>query len=180
MSFVLVFLYCYIGALILISAGFVINSKLLKLSEENDYIENCLYGIVFISFISLLINYFTNLNQYVNSLCLLFLIYFFTKINSHKLKKVLLCSLLISSIAFLTFILDNTNRPDAGLYHLPYISILNEHKIIFGSANLHWRFGNVSILQYFSAIFNNLIFKDNGILMPLALLYSTFVSFFFN
>ncbi len=178
MSFFLVFLYCYLCALILIATGFIVNSKFFKLSDGNDFIENSLFGIVFISFLSLFLNFFTSLNQYVNSLCLLFLIYFFTKINFYQFKKVLLCTLIISSIAFVTFILDNSNRPDAGLYHLPYISILNEHKIIFGSANLHWRFGNVSILQYFSAIFNNLIFKDNGILMPLALLYSIFVSFF--
>ena len=178
MMFLLIFLYCYLCALILISIGFTINSKFLKLSDGSDFIENCLFGIVFISFVSLFLNFFTSLNQYVNSLCLLFVIYFFAQINFNQLKKTLLCSLIISLIAYITFILGSSNRPDAGLYHLPYISILNEHKIIFGSANLHWRFGNISILQYFSAIFNNFIFRDNGILMPLAILYGTFVSFF--
>ena len=138
MLFLLIFLYCYLCTLILISIGFLINSKFLKLSDGSDFIENCLFGIAFISFVSLFLNFFTSLNQYVNSLCLLFVIYFFTQINFHQFKKTLLCSLIISLIAYITFILDNSNRPDAGLYHLPYISMLNEHKIIFGSANLHW------------------------------------------
>ena len=178
MLFFLIFLYCCICALILMSIGFIINSKLLKLSDGNDFIENSLFGIVFISFISLLLNFFTSLNQFINSLSILFVIYFFTQINFEQFKKAFLCSLIIALIAFITFIFDHSNRPDSGLYHLPYVSILNEHKIIFGSANLHWRFGNVSILQYFSAIFNNFIFGENGILMPLAILYGIFISFF--
>ena len=178
MLFLLIFLYCYLCVLILISIGYVVNTKFLRLTEGKDYLENVLFGIIFISFLSLFLNFFTSLNQYINSLSLLFVIYFFTQLNFFQFKKVLGFSLIISLIAFITFILDNSNRPDAGLYHLPYISILNEHKIIFGSANLHWRFGNISILQYFSAIFNNLIFKDNGILMPIAMLYSSFVLFF--
>ena len=131
MPFFLVFLYCYLCALILIATGFIINLKFFKLSDGSDFIENSLFGIVFISFLSLFLNFFTSLNQYVNSLCILFLIYFFTQINFYQFKKALLYTLIISLIAFVTFILDNSNRPDAGLYHLPYISILNEHKIIF-------------------------------------------------
>ena len=64
--------------------------------------------------------------------------------------------------------LDNTNRPDAGLYHLPYINIINDSKIILGSANLEFRFGHSSILQYLSSAFNNIIFTNKGILIPLA------------
>jgi len=179
MSFLLIFLYCYLTTLILISIGYTINLKFLKLNDGSDLVENCLIGIVFISFVSLILNFFTSLNQYLNTfVCSLFIIYFFAQINFNQLKKTLFCSFIISLIAYITFILDSSNRPDAGLYHLPYISILNEHKIIFGSANLHWRFGNISILQYFSAIFNNLVFGDNGILIPLAILYGAFVSFF--
>ena len=53
---------------------------------------------------------------------------------------------------FLLIALSNTYRPDAGLYHLPYINILNENKIILGISNLHQRFGHTSIMQYLSAI----------------------------
>ena len=72
------------------------------------------------------------------------------------------------------------NRPDAGLYHLPFISILNESKIIFGINNIHFRFGHTSILQYTSAINNNYLFKENGISIPLASIVSFFYIYFLN
>ena len=55
------------------------------------------------------------------------------------------------------------------LYHLPYINILNESNLIIGLSNLHFRYGHISIIQYISAIYNNSIFTDNGILVPTAI-----------
>jgi hypothetical protein len=72
------------------------------------------------------------------------------------------------------------NRPDAGLYHLPYVSILNEYKIIFGLNNLHSRFGHISIIQYLSALNKNFLFKDNGIIIPLASIASFYYIYFAN
>ena len=63
-------------------------------------------------------------------------------------------------------------NPDAGLYHYPYVNILNDEKIIFGLSNLHFRFGHISIIQYTSAFFNNFLFNLNGIVIPLASLAS--------
>ena len=71
----------------------------------------------------------------------------------------------------------NTNRPDAGLYHLPYINILNESNLIIGLSNLHFRYGHISIIQYISAIYNNSIFTDNGILVPTAVIYLALLSY---
>ena len=76
--------------------------------------------------------------------------------------------------------LSNVNRPDAGLYHLPYISILNEYKIIIGLNNLHSRFGHTSIVQYLSAINNNYFFKENGIIIPLASIAALYYIYFLN
>ena len=61
-------------------------------------------------------------------------------------------------LTFTTFIIitfSNINRPDAGLYHLPFVKILNENKLIFGLTNLHYRFGHTSIFQYISALHVN-------------------------
>jgi hypothetical protein len=60
---------------------------------------------------------------------------------------------------------------------MPYISILNENKIIIGLSNIHFRFAHTSIIQYICAIFENSIFKDNGILVVPALLVSNFIVF---
>ena len=65
---------------------------------------------------------------------------------------------------------SNVYRPDAGLYHLPFINIINQEKIIVGLSNLHFRFGHISILQYTSAIFNNTLFAENGIVFPFNLI----------
>ena len=77
---------------------------------------------------------------------------------------------LILSTIFVYFIIifSTINRPDAGLYHLPFTQILNEHKIILGLSNIHSRFGHISIIQYLSAINYNFIIGLDGILIPLA------------
>ena len=98
-------------------------------------------------------------------------------INFYEVTKVII---IVSFIGFFTFLLDHSNRPDAGLYHLPYISILNEEKILIGSVNLHFRFGHISSLQYFFSIFNNLIFGDNGILIPLTIIFGTVIVYFYK
>ena len=79
---------------------------------------------------------------------------------------------------FLIFILileSNVYRPDAGLYHLPYTKILNDEKIIFGLSNFHFRYGHISIVQYLSAISNNLIFRENGIVFAQALIAASVI-----
>jgi hypothetical protein len=96
-------------------------------------------------------------------------------------KKEEIIFLIISTlICFFLVLLSNVNRPDAGLYHLPYIAILNEYKIIFGLNNLHSRFGHVSIIQYLSALNNNYFFKENGIIIPLASIASFYYIYFSN
>lgn len=75
---------------------------------------------------------------------------------------------------------DNINRPDAGLYHYPFMKILNEHKIILGSANLHFRFGHTSLIQYLSAGYNNYFFKENGMLIPIALIFYSSSKYFYD
>ena len=113
-------------------------------------------GIIFISFISLILNFFTPLTPLVNSIVYILIIIAYTIKKKFILNKKNINFLLISSfVTFLLIIYSNINRPDAGLYHLPYTSIVNENKIIFGLSNIHFRFGHVSILQYLSAINNN-------------------------
>ena len=73
--------------------------------------------------------------------------------------------------------LEDSNRPDAGLYHLPFINIINDSKLIFGSANLEFRFGHTSILQYLAAGFNNIVFteKEFQFLLQIFLLSQQFI-----
>ena len=137
-------------------------------------------GIIFISFISLILNFFTPLTPLINSIVYILIIITYLIKKKFILNKKNINFLLISSfVTFLLIIYSNINRPDAGLYHLPYTSIVNENKIIFGLSNIHSRFGHVSILQYLSAINNNFFFLENGISIPLASIVSFFYIYFF-
>jgi len=137
-------------------------------------------GIIFISFISLILNFFTPLTPLINSIAYILIIIAYLIKKKFILKKININFLLISSfVTFLLIIYSNVNRPDAGLYHLPYTSIINENKIIFGLSNIHSRFGHVSILQYLAAINNNYFFLKNGISIPLASIVSFFYLYFF-
>ena len=97
-----------------------------------------------------------------------------------NLYNVLICSFFISLISTLILSYDTIYRPDANLYHLPFTKIINENKIIFGISNIHFRFGHISILQYLNANFYNFLFKENGVIIPAAIIFSSFVLYFYN
>ena len=162
---------------------YCLGSVVLHGNKSNNYslFYKALIGIITASFIALLLNFFTPLNKNINSFIfiLVFLI-FLLKLKVTIKKKEILFLTISTLICFLLILLSNVNRPDAGLYHLPYIAILNEYKIIFGLNNLHSRFGHISIIQYLSALNNNHLFRDNGIIIPLASIASLYYIYFSN
>jgi len=164
----------FITNFIFLQSGKVYN-KLINKDEEDECIF--LYGAIFISFLSLLINFFLPLNFTVNTIVyiIIFLLSFYLKLFLNKKDFFYLIIISIISISLVLF--DTVYRPDAGLYHIPYIKIINSEKIIFGLSNLHSRFGHISIMQYLSAINNNLIF-NNGISIALGSFCSFFIIFF--
>lgn len=150
-----------------------------KYSSSNNQFYIYFLGFVSISFIALLVNFITKLSPSVNTtIYIIILVIFFAKFKLKFNKDDLTFLLLSSFITFSLVIYSNVNRPDAGLYHLPFISMLNEHKLIIGINNIHFRFGHTSILQYISAINNNYIFKEEGITLPLASIVSFFYIYF--
>ena len=151
-----------------------------KNKDLHEQFYTFLAGTILISFIALTINFFLPLNLLINSVIYISIVLLFFIKKNFLSKKIPIKFLIISSlITFLLILFSNTNRPDAGLYHLPYVSLLNESKIIFGANFIHFRYATVSILQYLSAINNNYIFGDNGISIPLASLISFFYIYFY-
>ena len=147
-------------------------------SNLKDFSEITIIGFIYSSFIALLINFFNPLDLKINTLVILILcLIFFFKRKKFNKKELFILSISIF-FSFFVILLDTINRPDAGMYHLPFIKIINEEKIIFGLANLHARFGHISIIQYASAINNNFLIGDIGILIPLISIYS-FLTFYF-
>ncbi len=151
-----------------------------KASFDNQFYVYFI-GFIIISSSALLINFFVSLSPSNNTVIYSIIIFIFIIKSKFKFHKNEIVFLIFSTfITFSLIIFSNINRPDAGLYHLPYISILNESKIIFGINNIHFRFGHTSILQYTSAINNNFLFKENGISIPLASIVSFFYIYFLN
>ena len=148
-----------------------------KNQKDLDYFSTqLLYGIVILSFIALSLNFFFPLNKLLNTLILILPIIFLIKRKGIYFRKEFFLFITFSTIIILFLIYkSNVYRPDAGLYHLPYIKILNEEKIIFGLSNLHFRYAHISIVQYLAAISNNLIFGEVAIVYAQALIASAVI-----
>jgi len=167
------FVLSIIASFVIYSYGLLINHK-----ESKTFInfsETTLYGVIVISLISLILNFITPLNHYIGNILLLFSILLFFKFYNYlNLVNYLKYLGTLSFIAIILISFDTINRPDAGLYHLPYMQIIQENKIILGLTNLHFRFGHTSIMQYFSAIFNFSFLKKEIFLLPLSILFSSY------
>ena len=178
-----IFISSLIGSMIIIANGYLFNCLIFKkkLNEFNIY-RDSLFGFILIGFISLLINFFLPINKSISSIFLFFsifaFIYLFLKFKKKNELVVVLLYLTIITFIIITF--SNINRPDAGLYHLPFIKILNENKIILGLTNLHYRFGHTSIFQYISAIHVNFFFKEEFLNIPLAILPGLYFLYLFK
>ncbi len=146
--------------------------------KKHNFEELGLLGVSLICLAALILNFFLPLNKFFNTTFIL-LVLFFYFVECFKNRKILEIKiiLLTTFISFLIICSNNIYRPDAGLYHLPFISIVNENKILIGLSNLHFRFGHISIIQYGSAIFNNNIFGNEGILILPSLIFSYFFIF---
>ena len=166
--------------ILMVGKIFVIPLKLQN--REINFIDLTIIGLFFFGIISIIINFFLPLNKILNSftytIILLTYFYFFKLKN---FREILIFGSFVGIISGLMLIKTDAYNPDAYLYHLPFIKILNEHKFILGIANLHSRFGLVSIFQNISALnvnyFNNLY----GILtIQICLLSSVCLVFFQN
>ena len=149
----------------------------------SNYCIKIINGSIILSFIALLSNFFLGLNLLFNSLVFLALIFYAfykksykTLFNKTNIKTLILISLFSTILIFLS----NSNRPDSGLYHFPFIKLLNDEKIIMGITNINSRFGTVSIIQYLQAISNNYITMTNGMLLPLSILPSVIYLYFIS
>lgn len=180
MEYFIIIILNFLSCIFLISNGTFFKTLFNFENIDNDIIENSLYGFIFIASTTFVLNFFFKISNYL-SLIILFLPFFFIykKIFNLK-KKIFYYSVIGSLISSLIMILDWPNRPDAGLYHLPYTNIINDSKIILGVANLEFRFGHASILQYLSAAYNNQIFTNKGILIPLSNIFAFSVIYIFN
>ena len=181
-----IFVFFFISSVILVLSGrFFLQRLGVNLEKkEFSFSEQGFFGLILLSFLSLFLNFFFKLDQLLATLVLIIplfqLLLEYKKLNKIFLKNFFIHSIIITFLCALFISYDNVYRPDAGIYHLPYIKILNEFKIFSGVVTLNPVFGATSILQYTSAIFNNYIFKDVGITIPLAILTIYLIEYFIS
>ncbi len=179
-----IFIFFFISSLISVFSGrFFLNLSGFKVKNNDISLsEQGLYGLIFLSFLSLFLNFFFKIDQVISSLVLIIpLVQIFldrTIFSFNFLKKFFYHLIIISFICTIFISYDNVYRPDAGIYHLPYVKIINDFKIFFGVVSLNPVFGATSILQYTSSIFTNFIFKDLGVIIPLALISIYLIDYF--
>ena len=164
-TILVVFIYSPIGLLIC-------NHSFKKEKSFLNYSYYLIFSGIVVSLIALILNFFTSLNLTINSILIfLSLILIYKKRELFFKKDYILFCITCSLIVSLLIVFSDTYRPDSGLYHWPFVSILNNEKIIFGLSNLHFRFGHISLIQYYSAILNNHLFAFNGMIFPASLIY---------
>ncbi|MDC0968688.1 hypothetical protein OAS25_06400, partial [Alphaproteobacteria bacterium] len=145
--------------------------------ETTDIFENVIIGAIFLIFFTYLINFFLPLSPIITNS--FFIIFTFIGLVSLSKKNVQISYV---KIIFLIFILTlitifSKSYNDYELYHLPYIEILREFKIIFGLSNFDFRYGHSSVFQNISAFqYNSIMGYDSYIFSPvliflLSLLY---------
>ena len=178
-----IFIGSIFSSVILISSGVIFIKFFFgkKLINIDPWIAG-IYGFITLGFFSLILNFFFPINKFIGTLFLLFstVIFFFYFYNFKKKTELALIIIFVSVFTLIFITSANINRPDAGLYHLPFISILQENKIMLGLTNLHYRLGHTSIFQYISAIYNNYFFKIEFLNLPLASLFPLFIVFLFK
>lgn len=132
-----------------------------------------IFGYFFIQFITLSINFIYPLNKFITTFMILVGILFFLMFNKKKYEIFFYVSC-ASILATFIFYKTNLNN-DFSLYHGPFLSVIQNEKIIFGLNNLHFRFGHISSQQYYEIIFSNYIINDFGMLLSISVFFSAFI-----
>jgi hypothetical protein len=180
---VLIFFSNYLILIYIFFSGLIFSKLIINKDKRQNNCEVFFIGFIFLSILSLLLNFFMPLNKLNNTILtlILFFLFLFKFTNLIKIykKNLFIISIVITLISSILLYKSNIFRPDAGLYHLPFIKTLNEEKIVFGLSNIHSRFGHVSITQFLSAHFNNYLIGENGISIPHAILASVFLIYLF-
>lgn len=178
-----IFISSLIGSMVVIANSYTFNYLIFKkkINEFNIY-KDCIFGFILIGFLGLLTNFFLPLDKNISSIFLIIsiVIFIFLFFKSQKKKNILIVLAYLTITTFLIITFANINRPDAGLYHLPFIKILNENKLILGLTNLHYRFGHTSLFQYISALHVNYFLFEEFLNIPLAILPGLYFLYLFT
>lgn len=168
-TFVLIFTTLY-------SCGFFILDKIYK-KNNVDIFFKILTGYTFVGLITVILHFFFKINNTISVLVITFaLIIFF--LNFSKFNKKEFCFLAIMTAIFSFIFFGYSEHPiDTNMYHHPYVSYLKSEKIIFAIANIQFRFGHISFLQYVQALLTNDLFNLISLASINIIFYICFIYF---
>ena len=151
--------------------------SLVKNYFYKDFFFKCLAGYFFIGLISLFANFFSPISSQISMLVtFLGIVIFFINYKDFD-KKELLVLFLIYIGSSIILILYSDHPIDSNMYHHPFVSYLNAEKIILGVANIQFRFGHISFLQYAQAILISDYFHILNISTLNIILFISFIYF---
>ncbi len=161
------------------SYGSVISNKFFKKNEVDIFLK-ILIGYSLIGLIALIIHFFFKINNFISVIIILIAILFFiNNYSSINKKEYFTLLILIPLIGFLLIAYSN-HAIDANMYHHPYVSYLNSEKIIFAIANIQFRFGHISFLQYAQSIVTNDYLSKISLASINIIFYICFIYFMFT
>ncbi len=143
-----------------------------NIKKNQDLFFIIIVGYFIVGFVGLIIHFFFSISDAISIfLILLGIFLFFSKFKFFK-KEIFASIIILISVSFL--LLGYSDHPiDANMYHHPYVSYLKSEKIIFSIANIEFRFGHISLLQYVQSIFTNNFFGPLAI-SSLNIIFFTF------
>ena len=142
---------------------FDISSKL----KDEDFI----FGLILISFLSLLTNFFLPLKLVSFFIILFGIVLFIWSFFKGKFA-INLKSYFIILFLFCFFTHNNSLNYDSPFYHLQIIKWMSEYKVSFGLINLEPRYAMPSIWHQFIALFNYNIFQFNPVYLVSLIAFS--------
>jgi len=161
------------------SYGLIVTNLVFK-KQKIDIFIIIISGYTFIGVLTLIFHFFFKINDTYSVIIFIFGFIFFIfnfNFSKSKLKEFIFLSLIIVLLGFILFAYSE-HPIDANMYHHPYISYLKSEKIIFGIANIQFRFGHISFLQYIQAALSNGLMHDISLASINIIFYITFIYYF--
>ena len=161
------------------SYGLIVTNLVFK-KQKIDIFIIIISGYTFIGVLTLIFHFFFKINDTYSVIIFIFGFIFFIfnfNFSKSKLKEFIFLSLIIVLLGFILFAYSE-HPIDANMYHHPYISYLKSEKIIFGIANIQFRFGHISFLQYIQAALSNGLMHNISLASINIIFYITFIFYF--
>lgn len=151
--------------------------QLLYKDKKFDIFFQFLVGYIFIGSMTVIFHFFFKINNFYSlSIILLSLFLFSTKLS--KINKLGYLKLILIFLFSAFLLLAYSDHPiDTNMYHHPYVAYLKSEKIIFAVANIQFRFGHISFLQYVQAALSNDYFDLISLASINVIFYFCFIIF---